>query len=263
MWNTDERRNWPEPKECGRCFTLIELLIVIAVIAILASLLLPALNKARARARAINCVANLRQCGMALIQYADEANGFVVKHFTQADDGSLIHWYSVLLGWKYSADGRKTLLGSGNYLGGNGESITCCPTMKKPPKGYYGYGFAEYKYSGNWSSGEKVVEDIGNIAVYLNSQNKFVRISGALRPAATVIVADSGYLAYDSNYQSSCCYRSFKHNEAELNGGVMLRHSGQANSLFIDGHVAGLNKGELGETANKFTYVIGEDGVPK
>ena len=31
--------------------------------------------------------------------------------------------------------------------------------MKKPPKGYYGYGFAEYKYSGNWSSGEKVVED--------------------------------------------------------------------------------------------------------
>ena len=99
--------------------------------------------------------------------------------------------------------------------------------------------------------------------MYLNSKNKFVRISGALRPAATVIVADSGYLAYDSNYQSSGCYRSFKHNEAELNGGVMLRHSGQANSLFIDGHVAGLNKGELGETANKFTYVIGEDGVPK
>lgn len=135
MWNTDERRNRPEPKECGRCFTLIELLIVIAVIAILASLQLPALNKARARARAINCVANLRQCGMALIQYADEANGFVVKHFTQADDGSLIHWYSVLLGWKYSADGRKTLLGSGNYLGGKRREHHLLPHHEKAAEG--------------------------------------------------------------------------------------------------------------------------------
>lgn len=67
-------------KQQARGFTLIELLVVIAIIAILAALLLPALNKARDKARDITCLSNQKQIGLLLFQYCDNDSGQFPKY---------------------------------------------------------------------------------------------------------------------------------------------------------------------------------------
>lgn len=77
-------------------FTIVELLVVIVVIAILAAMLLPVLNKARMRARATACVSNLKQSASALALYANDNDGFVYLGGTRKD-GTRPLWYYFIL----------------------------------------------------------------------------------------------------------------------------------------------------------------------
>ena len=90
------------PVRCER-FTLIELLITIAIIAILASMLLPALNQARERGRSASCLNNLSQIIKAQTLYSSDSNGFMVGHLNKGGNktwGRILYTEKYLPHWK-------------------------------------------------------------------------------------------------------------------------------------------------------------------
>ena len=84
-------------KAKGRPFTLIELLVVIAIIAILASMLMPALQKARDKATLANCASNLKQMGTGMRTYLDDSNDL----FPLKKDAANVQWTWPVVNGKY------------------------------------------------------------------------------------------------------------------------------------------------------------------
>lgn len=198
------------PRPCS-AFTLVELLVVIAILAVVASLLFPALSRARDRARSTRCVGNLRQWGLAYRQYADDNKDYLprrgqgVKPLEQIDRPE--DWFNALPPYFGSLPYQK-LFSNDQKFKSRSNSVFVCPVATDPGSNHF------LPYGMNM-----------NLCPWGNSGNSAgTKFGDVARPAQVVALTDAPG-PYSATYPSDRPYSP------------VARHSRRLNLLFLTGQV--------------------------
>lgn len=224
-------------------FTLIELLVVIAIIAILASMLLPALGKARETAKRIKCTGQLKQFGTYLAMDADDNDGtyLAYNHTIWGSGGKWVTGLSMIM--KY--DTLQTMDSNKNPTSLKFKRIFRCPTSIR----FTGGG--ETKYGGyNYNSQESTTGS----SFYTGLKQSHIKNSPSTIAHMSESMFDSrGWFESRLEYFDKLGYFHNSSGEYKVNSDD-IRGTGSSNFLLLDGHVDNANQAKAYADFTRYPY---------